>query len=124
MKITPVKDEASYQKALERLEKIFDAPSGSPENDEAEILVTLISKYEDEHYAIEAPDPIEAIKIVMDEKGLKIKDIMKIIGTNSRGTVSNILNKKRPLTLPVIRNLEEALGLPYDILVKPYVLKN
>ena len=110
----PIRTEIDYEQALENLENIFDAPKGTPENDLAEVLVTLIDKYESEHY------PIEAIKIRMAEMDLHQKDLMDFIGTKSRGTISNILNKRRPLTLPMIRAIGPKLGLSFDILIKEY----
>ncbi len=120
MNIKPIRTEIDYEQALENLENIFDAPKGTPENDLAEVLVTLIDKYESDHYPIEAPDPIEAIKIRMAEMDLHQKDLMDFIGTKSRGTISNILNKRRPLTLPMIRAIGPKLGLSFDILIKEY----
>lgn len=120
MNIKPIRTESDYKRALVDLENVFDAPKGTPENDLAEILITLIDKYESEHYPIEAPDPIEAIKIRMAEMDLHQKDLMSFIGTKSRGTISNILNRRRPLTLPVIRALGPKLGLSFDVLVKEY----
>ena len=93
MNIKPLKNEQDYEKALERLEVIFDAPANSQEGDEAEILSMLIDNYENEHYPIEAPDPIEAIKIRMEEMNLKQKDLVGVTGGKSR--VSEILNKKK-----------------------------
>jgi len=120
MDIKPIRTTTDYERALAQLEKVFDAPTGTPENDLAEVLVTLIDKYESEHYPINAPDPIEAIKIRMAEMDLHQKDLMGFIGTTSRGTISNILNKRRPLTLPVIRAIGPKLGLSFDVLVKEY----
>ena len=120
MDVKPIRTEKEYEDALERLETLFDHPKWTRENDLAEILVTLIDKYESEHYPIDAPDPIEAIKIRMAEMDLHQKDLMKMIGTKSRGTISNILNRRRPLTLPVIRVIGPKLGLSFDILVKEY----
>jgi HTH-type transcriptional regulator / antitoxin HigA len=124
MEITPIRTKKDYQKALTRLETVFDAPKGTMENDLAELLVTLIDKYESEHFPIEAPDPIEAIKIRMKEMELDPKDLMDFIGTSSRGVISNILGKKRPLSLPVIRILGPRLGLSYDVLIKKYELNS
>lgn len=120
MNIKPIRTESDYTSALADLENVFDAPKGTSENDLAEILITLIDKYESEHYPIEAPDPIEAIKIRMAEMDLHQKDLMSFVGTKSRGTISNILNKRRPLTLPMIRALGPKLGLSFDVLVKEY----
>ena len=122
MDIKPLRTEKEHQAALKKLEKVFDAPVGTPENDLAEVLVLLIDKFESEQYPIEPPDPIEAIKIRMAEMDLKQKDLMEIIGTKSRGTVSNILNRKRALTLPVIRVLGPKLGLSFDVLARAYKL--
>jgi len=120
MNIKPIRTESDYTSALADLENVFDAPKGTSENDLAEILITLIDKYESEHYPIEAPDPIEAIKIRMAEMDLQQKDLMSFVGTKSRGTISNILNRRRPLTLPVIRAIGPKLGLSFDVLVKEY----
>ncbi len=112
MNIKPLKNEQDYEKALERLEVIFDAPINSKEGDEAEILSMLIDNYENEHYPIDAPDPIEAIKIRMEEMNLKQKDLVGVIGGKSR--VSEILNKKKRLTVDMIRELEDNLQLEID----------
>ena len=119
MKITKViETEKEYEKALSRLEKVFDAKPNTPEKKEAELLILLIEKYEDEHYPIEAPDPIEAIKFRMEQMGYKQKDLQKAIGNKSR--VSEILNRKRKLTLDMIRNLHEKLNIPLEALVHAY----
>ena len=123
MDIKPIRTDIEYKVALKKLESVFDAPKGTIENDQAEVLITLIDKYESEKYPIDAPDPIAAIKIRMAEMDLRQKDLMEIIGTKSRGTISNILKKRRPLTLPIIRALGPKLGLSYDILVKEYSLE-
>ncbi len=120
MNIKPLKNEQDYEKALERLEVIFDAPANSPEGDEAEILSMLIDNYENENYPIEAPDPIEAIKIRMEEMNLKQKDLVGIIGGKSR--VSEILNKKKRLTVDMIRELERILHISASVLVTNYQL--
>ena len=93
MELKPIRTEKDYRSALKRLEGIFDAPSHTKEGDEAEIVSLLIENYENEHYPIEAPDPIEAIKIRMEELNLKQKDLVGIIGGKSR--VSEILNRKK-----------------------------
>ena len=118
--LKPIRTENDYQEALNMLEEVFDAPKGTYENDLAELLVALIDSYESENYPIDAPDPIEAIKIRMDEMGLKQKDLMEITGIKSRGTISNILSRRRPLTFPIIRKLGPKLGLQFDILIKEY----
>lgn len=120
MDIKPIKTEKDYRVALIRLEQIFDAPANSPEGDEAEILSLLIENYENQHYSIEAPDPIEAIKIRMEEMNLKQKDLVGIIGGKSR--VSEILNRKKRLTVDMIRNLTTRLNLSASVLVNNYEL--
>lgn len=118
MNIKPIKTEKDYQAALSRLESIFDPPKGSEAADELEILSILIEKYEDEHFAIDAPDPVEAIKFRMEQMGYKQKDLEDIIGY--KGRVSEILNKKRKLTLEMIRRLHNTLHIPTDVLLKEY----
>ncbi|MFN4197435.1 MAG: type II toxin-antitoxin system HigA family antitoxin [Flavobacterium sp.] len=120
MKIRLIKTEADYQKALERLDKIFDAKIGSIESDEADILGLLIDEYERKKYPLEAPDPIEAIKIRMEEMQLKQIDLVDAIGGKSR--VSEVLNRKRKLTVEMIRNLTSRLNLSSDILINEYQL--
>jgi HTH-type transcriptional regulator/antitoxin HigA len=118
MEITLIKSEKDYQRALRRLEEIFDAEDGTKEGDEAEILTLLIEKYEDEKYPIEAPDPIEAIKFRMEQLGLKQKDLAQILGYKSR--VSELLSRKRKLNLSMIRSLHEKLRIPYESLMSSY----
>lgn len=118
MEIKAIKTEEDYQAALERLEKIFHAPIDTKEGDEAEILSILIEKFEDEHYPITAPDPIEAIKFRMEQLNMTNKDLAKIIGYKSR--VSEIFNRKRKLTLNMIRNLHDELNIPYESLIADY----
>ncbi|AUD04849.1 helix-turn-helix domain-containing protein [Spirosoma pollinicola] len=120
MIIRPLKNEADYDLALERLNEIFDASANTPEGDEAELLILLIDSYENEHYAIEAPDPIEAIKIRLEEMELKQQDLVGIIGGKSR--VSEVLNRKRKLTVDMIRKLTEALHLSAATLIGEYQL--
>jgi HTH-type transcriptional regulator / antitoxin HigA len=120
MDIRLIKTETDYQKALSRLDSIFDAPIGSPESDEADILGLLIDEYEKKHFPIEAPDPIEAIKIRMEEMQLKQKDLIPAIGGKSR--VSEVLNRKRKLTVEMVRNLASRLNLSANILINDYQL--
>lgn len=120
MAIRPIKTEADYQNALKRLESIFDAPAETPEGDEAEVLSLLLENYEDKHYAIAAPDPVEAIKIRMEEMKLRQKDLVGVIGGKSR--VSEILNRKKRLTVEMIRTLERLLHIPASVLVQDYRL--
>ncbi len=118
MDIKAIKTEEDYNQALSRLKVIFHAPVDSKEGDEADVLSILIEKYEDEHYHIEAPDPIEAIKFRMEQMDMTNKDLAKIIGYKSR--VSEIFSRKRKLTLKMIRNLHEKLKIPYESLITDY----
>ena len=118
MKIKVIKTEKDYQDALKRMEEIFDAEENTPEGDEAEILSILIEKYEDKHYPIEAPDPIEAIKFRMEQMNMRKKDLAEVIGYRSR--VSEIFSRKRKLTLNMIRKLHNKLRIPYDSLITEY----
>ena len=120
MIIRPIKTEADYRDTLKRMEIIFDAAIGSPESDEADVLALMIDEYEKKHYPIEAPDPIEAIKIRMEEMQLKQVDLVDEIGGKSR--VSEVLNRKRKLTLDMIRNLTGRLNLSPGLLIKDYQL--
>lgn len=120
MELKPIKSEKDYRNALNRLEVIFDAPIDSKEGDEAEILSLLIENYENEHYPIEAPDPIEAIKIRMEELNMRQKDLVGVIGGKSR--VSEILNRKKRLTVDMIRELERILQISASVLVNNYQL--
>jgi HTH-type transcriptional regulator/antitoxin HigA len=118
MTIKPIKTKKDYQAAMNRLETIFDAKPGTPEGDELEVLGILIEKYEQEHYPIEYPDPIEAIKFRMEQMGYSQSDLAKVVGLKSRA--SEILNKKRKLTLEMIRQLHQSLGIPTDVLIQSY----
>lgn len=118
MKIKVIKTEEDYNKALKRLEVIFDSAVDSPEGDEAEILGLLIEKYEDEHYPIGAPDPIEAIKFRMEQLDMDNSDLAKVIGYKSR--VSEIFSGKRKLNLKMIRKLHDKMKIPYESLLADY----
>lgn len=118
MEIKAIKTEEDYNQALERLGKIFHVKVDTPEGDEAEILSILIEKFEDKHYPIGMPDPIEAIKFRMEQMNMKQKDLAEVMGFSSR--VSEILNKKRKLTLDMIRKLNTTLHIPTDVLVQDY----
>jgi HTH-type transcriptional regulator / antitoxin HigA len=118
MDIKVIKTEEDYNKALKRLEVIFDASANTAEGDEADILGMLIERYEDEHYPIEAPDPIEAIKFRMEQMNMDNQDLAKIIGYKSR--VSEIFNHKRKLNLNMIRNLHNKMNIPYESLISDF----
>ena len=121
MKIKPIKSEQDYREALKYLDLIFDAPTDSKDGDDAEILSLLIENYENIHYPIDAPDPIAAIKIRMEELDLRQKDLIGILGGKSR--VSEILNKKKKLTVEMIRDLEKKLHISASVLVNNYQLE-
>jgi len=110
-----IKTDEEYRLALNRLEMIVDAPADSPEDDEAELLGILIEKYEDENFPIEAPDPIEAIKFRMEQMNMDNQDLAKVLGCKSR--VSEIFNRKRKLSLKMIKNLHLKMKIPYDSLI-------
>jgi HTH-type transcriptional regulator/antitoxin HigA len=120
MNIKLIKTERDYMNALKRLDVIFDAKIGTPESDEADILGLMIDEYEKKRYHIEAPDPIEAIKIRMEEMQLKQVDLADAIGGKNR--VSEVLNRKRKLTVEMIRNLTKRLALSPGLLIHDYQL--
>jgi HTH-type transcriptional regulator/antitoxin HigA len=118
MNIHPIHTKKDYNAALKRVESLMDAKVGSREFDELEILSTLVESYEAKHYHIDAPDPIEAIRFRMEQEGLIQKDLVAIFGNKSR--VSEVLNKKRKLTLEMIRNLHNSLNIPLENLLGEY----
>lgn len=118
MNIQPIKTNSDYQAALKEIEKIFDAEPGTPNGDRLEVLSTLVEAYEDEHYPIPVPDPIEMILYTMDSRGLTRADLEPYIG--SRARVSEVLNRKRPLSLTMIQRLNTGLGIPAEALIAPY----
>jgi HTH-type transcriptional regulator / antitoxin HigA len=120
MNMKPIKTEADYNAALQEIEQLFDAQPGSENADRLEVLVTLVKVYEDEHYPIPAPDPIEFLNYFMESRGLQRSDIEPYIG--SRARVSEILNRKRPLTLNMIQRLSIGLNIPASALIQAYEL--
>jgi HTH-type transcriptional regulator/antitoxin HigA len=118
MKLKPIKTKKDYQQALDRLDLIFDAKKGTQEGDELEILGILIEQYENDNFRIELPDPIEAIKFRMEQLGYTQNDLAKVVGLKSRA--SEILNKKRKLSLDMIRQLHDKLNIPTDVLIQAY----
>jgi HTH-type transcriptional regulator/antitoxin HigA len=117
MEIRPIHTEADYKATLREISVLMDADpdAGTPEGDRLDILVTLTQVYEAKHVAIEPPDPVEAIKFRMDQSGLSVKDLEPIIGKSNR--VYEILNRKRPLTLAMIRRLHHSLGISAEVLI-------
>ncbi len=116
--IKPIKTEADYQQALARLEQIFDAQPGTPAGDELEVLAILIEHFENQRFPIDLPDPVEAIQFRMEQLGLKQNDIAKLVGSKSH--LSEVLNRKRKLTLEMIRRLSKALAIPAEVLIQTY----
>lgn len=119
--IKPVRTEADYERALKGIETLMDARPGTPEGDELDVLATLIEAYEADHHPIAAPDPISLIEFAMEQRGASRSDLEPLIG--QRGRVSEVLTRKRPLTLAMIRKLNEEWGLPADVLVQSYPLR-
>ena len=115
MNIKPIRNEDDLLAAFKRLERVFQSQEGTPEADEMEILVTLIEAYEHKHYPMEATDPVEAIKFRMEQQGLNAKDLEPFIG--SSGRVSEILNRKRRLSLGMVKRLHDGLNIPYESLL-------
>ena len=122
MELKPIKTKRDYRAALEQAERIWDALPGSPEADALDILALLIADYETKHFPIADPDPIQFLEYVMESRGLARKDLEPYLG--SRARVAEVLNRARPLTLEMIRKLSEGLGLPADILVSRYALRD
>ena len=118
MDIRPIKNEKDYQEALAEIERLFDATPETPNGDRLEVLMTLVAVYEDAHYAMPEPDPVEAINYFMESRGLTRKDLEPYIGT--RACVSEVLNWKRPLTLNMIRRLNSELGISAGVLITQY----
>ncbi len=121
MDIKPIKTDADYEAALAEIDRLWGAEYGSPQGEKLDILATLVEAYEEKHYPIPPPDPIEAILHYMESQALTQRDLEPYIG--SRARVSEILNRKRPLSLRMIRKLHEGLGISADILVRAYTLQ-
>jgi len=115
MRIKPVRTEADYKAALKRVEALMDAAPGSTHEDELDVLATLVEKYEEEHYPVCPPDPVEAIKFRMEQEGLSRNDLVSMIG--SRSKVSEVLARKRRLSLRMIRSLTRRLRIPAEVLI-------
>ena len=115
--LRPIRTQASYEAALKEVERLWGARSGTPAGDRLDILATLIEVYEDEHYPMDPPDPIDAIKFRMEQQGLTRKDLEGILGTRTR--VAEVLNRRRGLSINMIRRLHEMLGIPAEVLIRP-----
>jgi HTH-type transcriptional regulator/antitoxin HigA len=120
MEIRPIKTEADYQAALAAIERLFDAMPNTPAGDRLDVLATLVEAYETQHYSLPAPDPIEAITYHMESRGLSRRDLEPYLG--SRARVAEVLNRKRSLSLDMIRRLHTGLGIAADVLIQPYAL--
>jgi HTH-type transcriptional regulator/antitoxin HigA len=115
--LKPIRTEADYNAALAEIERLWGAKSGTPEGDRLDILATLVDAYENQHHPIDPPDPIEAIKFRMEQQGLTRKDLEGILGTRTR--VAEVLNRRRGLSINMIRRLHEKLGIPAEVLIRP-----
>jgi HTH-type transcriptional regulator / antitoxin HigA len=115
--LKPIRSEADYERSLAEVERLWGARSGTPEGDRLDVLATLIDAYEAEHYPMDPPDPIEAIKFRMEQQGLTRKDLEPMIGTRTR--VAEVLNRKRGLSISMIRRLHARLGISADVLIRP-----
>jgi HTH-type transcriptional regulator/antitoxin HigA len=118
MNIKAIKTEDDYNEALKRLEVVFDAQKDTPQGDELEVLGILIDQYEQEHFPVDLPDPVEAIKFRMEQLGYTQQDLANIVGLKSRA--SEIINRKRKLSLKMIRQLNKKLRIPTDVLIQVY----
>jgi HTH-type transcriptional regulator / antitoxin HigA len=119
MTVRPIKTDADYQAALAEIERLFDATPNTPKGDRLEVVLSLVESYERRRYSIPIPDPIEAIKYYMESRGLSRHDIEPYIGNSAR--VAEVLDRKRPLSLKMIRRLHNGLAIPADILIQPYL---
>jgi HTH-type transcriptional regulator/antitoxin HigA len=115
--IKPIRTEADHQAALAEVERLWGAKAGTAEGDRLDVLATLIDAYEAEHFPMDPPDPIEAIKFRMDQQGLSRRDLEEIIGTRTR--IAEVLNRKRGLSIAMIRRLHERLGISAEVLIRP-----
>jgi HTH-type transcriptional regulator/antitoxin HigA len=120
MEIKPIRTEADHEAALREIDRLMDAEAGTTEGDRLDVLVTLVEAYEARHHPIEAPDPIAAIHYFMEQRGLTRRDLVAVLGSHSR--VSEILNRKRRLTLDMAWQLHSQLGIPAEAVIKPYEL--
>ncbi len=115
--VKPIRSEADYEKALAEVERLWGAHSGTPEGDRLDVLATLIDAYESAHHPIDPPDPVEAIKFRMEQQGLTRKDLEGVLGTRTR--VAEVLNRRRGLSINMIRRLHDKLGISAEVLIRP-----
>ncbi len=117
MEIKPIKNERDYERALRRVESLWKSPEGSPDGDEVDVLATLIEAYEREHYPMDMPDPVEAIKFRLEQQGKDSRALVGVIGQRTR--VYEVLRGKRSLSLNMIRELYDKFGIPANVLIQP-----
>ncbi len=115
--LKPIRTKRDYEAALKEVERLWGAKAGTAEGDRLDVLATLIDVYEAQHYPIDPPDPIEAIKFRMEQQGLSRRDLEQIIGTRTR--IAEVLNRKRGLSITMIRRLHERLGISAEVLIRP-----
>lgn len=115
--VKPIRTKRDHEAALKEVERLWGAKTGTPEGDRLDVLATLIDAYETEHYPIDPPDPVEAIKFRMEQQGLTRRDLEEIIGTRTR--IAEVLNRKRGLSIAMIRRLHERLGISAEVLIRP-----
>lgn len=115
--VKPIRSKRDYKSALKEVERLWGTKSGTRDGDRLDVLATLIDAYEEGHYPIDPPDPIEAIKFRMEQQGLTRRDLEEIIGTRTR--IAEVLNRKRGLSIGMIRRLHERLGIPAEVLIRP-----
>ena len=118
MEIKPIRKQRDYKAALAEIERVFEAKPGTPDGDRLEVLATLVEVYEERHHPVPPPDPVDAILYFMESRGLSRKDLEPYLG--SRAKVSEVLNRKRPLSIDMIRRLHAGLGIPAEVLIRPY----
>ena len=121
MQIRPIKTKADHRAALKEIERLMDAKPGTPAGDRLEVLTTLVDRYESEHEPIEPPDPIEALLYHMESRSLTRRDLEPFLG--SRARVAEVLNRRRSLTIEMIRRLHEGLGISAEVLIRPYTVR-
>lgn len=121
MQIRPIKTKADHREALKAIEKLVGARPGTPDGDRLDVLTTLVERYEEQADAIEPPDPIEALRYHMESRGVTRRDLEPFIG--SRARVAEVLNRRRALTIDMIRRLHEGLGISAEVLIRPYDLR-
>jgi HTH-type transcriptional regulator / antitoxin HigA len=117
MDLRPIRTQTDYDAALAEVERLWGAPLGTPEGDRLDILATLIDAYESEHFPMDPPDPIDAIRFRMEQQGLRRKDLESLIGTRTR--IAEVLNRRRSLSISMIRRLHERLGISAEVLIRP-----